>query len=106
VHHDGARTATSRDAPEKALQNAVRFLAFAMTYATTEEVTVIRRHFNDGELEDALDDAPPRFFDLRSWAYWNVMFGRYPVPPMPRRRFPKRAKRGASGRRQSLARST
>jgi hypothetical protein len=26
--------------------------------------------------------------DERSWAYWNVVIGRYPVPPMPRRVIP------------------
>ena len=40
------------------------------------------------DFRDALEHAPPGIMDERSWAYWNVVTGRYPVPPMPRRFIP------------------
>lgn len=71
------------EAPDVALQNLNRFLAYAMTYATSDELAVLRQRFAEPEWIKALDNAPPGVFDARSWAYWNVKFGRYPVPPMP-----------------------
>ena len=78
--------------PAKALQEPVRFLAYAMTYATSKEMAVVRRHFSDNDLKAALLNAPPGIFDPRSWAYWNIIFGRYPVPPMPARQIPTKAR--------------
>lgn len=75
--------------PEQAVADPVRFIAYAVTYATHEDMTVIRRHFSDDALRAALDAAPPGIIDPRSWAYWNLKLGRYPPPPMPKRRFPK-----------------
>jgi len=40
--------------------------------------------------EKQLKHAPPGIIDERSWAYWNVVIGRYPTPPMPRRMIPDR----------------
>ena len=71
------------EAPDVAMQNTNRFLAYAMTYATSDELAVLRQHFAEPEWIRALDSAPPGVFDSRSWTYWNVTFGRYPVPPMP-----------------------
>ena len=70
---------------EQALADPIRFLAYVMTYATTEEIAVVRRYVAPDDFREALDHAPPGIMDERSWAYWNVMTGRYPVPPMPRR---------------------
>ena len=74
--------------PEKALADAVRFLAYVMTYATVEEIGVVRRYLNLDDFREALDRAPPGVMDERSWAYWNAVTGRYPAPPMPRRILP------------------
>ena len=71
--------------PEHALSQPIRFMAYLMTYGTAEEVAVVRRYVEAGDLRDAVEHAPPGILDERSWAYWNVMVGRYPVPPMPRR---------------------
>ena len=71
--------------PEKALSDQVRFLTYAMTYGTHEDMKVVRQHVSDEELLEALAQAPPGIFDARSWAYWNVMLGRYPTPPLPER---------------------
>jgi hypothetical protein len=49
--------------PERALADAVRFMA------------------------EALDRAPPGIIDPRSWAYLISKMGRYPPPPLPKRHF-------------------
>jgi hypothetical protein len=74
--------------PERALADPVRFLAYAMTYGTLEDVAVLRRYVQMEDFREALEHAPPGIMDERSWAYWNVMTGRYPVPPMPQRVIP------------------
>jgi hypothetical protein len=74
--------------PEQALAEPVRFLAYVMTYGTVQDIAVVRRYVELGDFREALDHAPPGIMDERSWAYWNVMTGRYPVPPMPRRMIP------------------
>lgn len=74
--------------PEKALADPIRFLAYLMTYGTLADIAVVRRYLDPGDFREALEQAPPGIIDERSWAYWNAMFGRYPVPPMPRRVFP------------------
>jgi hypothetical protein len=76
--------------PEQALANPIRFLAYVMTYATPEEVAVVRRYVSLDDLREALEHAPPGIIDKRSWAYWNAVVGRYPAPPMPRRVIPDR----------------
>jgi hypothetical protein len=76
------------ETPERALADPVRFLTYVMTYATVEELAVVRRYVDLDEFREALEHAPPGIMDERSWAYWNVMTGRYPVPPMPRRVVP------------------
>jgi hypothetical protein len=74
--------------PEKALANPIRFLAYLMSYGTLEEIAVVQRYLDLDDFREALEQAPPGIIDERSWAYWNVMIGRYPTPPMPRRVIP------------------
>jgi hypothetical protein len=74
--------------PERALSEPARFLAYLMTYGTAEDVAVAQRYVELDDFREALDHAPPGIMDERSWAYWNVVTGRYPVPPMPRRIIP------------------
>lgn len=74
--------------PERALKDPVRFLTYVMTYATAEEIAVVRRHVPLDDFREALERAAPGIMDERSWACWNVMTGRYPAPPMPRRVIP------------------
>jgi hypothetical protein len=76
--------------PEKALANPVRFLAYLMTYGTLEDIAVVQRYLDLEDFREALEQAPPGIIDERSWAYWNTVTGRYPVPPMPRRVIPDR----------------
>jgi hypothetical protein len=69
-----------------AVADPARFLAYAMTYGDHADIRTIRNLITDDELRFAIENAPPGIFDARSWAYWNLMLGRYPAPPMPRRR--------------------
>jgi hypothetical protein len=82
-----ARRVVWFEPPEEALADPVRFMAYAMTRATHEDMTVIRRYVSDDEFREAVDTAPPGIIDPRSWAYWNSKLGRFPPPPMPKRRF-------------------
>jgi len=74
--------------PEQALADPIRFLAYLMTYGTLEEIAVVRRYLDLDDFREALEQAPPGIIDERSWAYWNAVVGRYPIPPMPRRIIP------------------
>ncbi len=75
------------ETPGEALSDPVRCVAYALAPATHEDMTVLRRFLTEDDLREALEGAPPGIIDARSWAYWNSKFGRYPVPPMPVRRF-------------------
>jgi hypothetical protein len=77
--------------PERALADPVRFLAYLMTYGTTEEVVVVMKYLNLDDFKEALERAPPGIFDERSWNYWHLMTGRHPPPPMPTRVIPDEA---------------
>jgi len=74
---------------EQALADPVRFLAYLMTYGTPEDIAVVRRYLQPDDFRKALERAPPGIIDKRSWAYWNVVFGHFPTPPMPRRVIPE-----------------
>jgi hypothetical protein len=87
--HDLAKRVVWFQPPTEALADRSRFLAYLMTYGTAEDVTIARRHFAPAEFREAIENAPPGIFDERSWAYWNLILGHYPAPPMPRRRLPE-----------------
>ena len=76
------------ETPEQALADPIRFLTYLMTYGTAEEIAVVRHYVELAEFREALEHAPPGVMDGRSWAYWNIMTDRDPVPPMPRRIVP------------------
>lgn len=73
--------------PAATIAHPEHFIAYALTYGLHEDVKILRKYVDDDDLREALDHAPPGVFDGRSWAYWNLMMGRYPAPPMPQRRF-------------------
>jgi hypothetical protein len=73
--------------PSEAIAMPVHFIAHVLTYGTHEDVSVLRRFVPDDELREALASAPAGVFDDRSWAYWHLMLGRYPPPPLPTRLF-------------------
>jgi hypothetical protein len=72
---------------EFALADPIRFLTYLMAFGTVEEISLVKRYVSLNDFREALEHAPPGVMDKRSWAYWNAKFGRYPVPPMPQRRF-------------------
>jgi hypothetical protein len=76
------------ESAEKALSDPVRFLAYLMTFGTPEDIAVVRRYVGDDGFREAIENAPAGILDERSWAYWNVMAGHYPTPPMPTRKLP------------------
>ena len=73
------------ETPATALSDPARFLAYAFAFATADDMAVVRRHFDDDALRDALDCAPPGIIDPRSWSYWHTVLSRSPIPPMPNR---------------------
>jgi hypothetical protein len=73
--------------PAEALEDPIRFMAYAMKYATHEDMKALRRYVSDEDFREALDKAPPGIIDPRSWAYWNNKMGRYPALPLPKRTF-------------------
>jgi hypothetical protein len=73
--------------PAQALADPIRFMAYVMTNATPEDLTVLRRYVAPEDFLEALDNAPPGIIDARSWAYWHLRLGRQPAPPLPRRGF-------------------
>ena len=74
--------------PEKALADPIRFMAYLMTYGTSDDVTTVRQYVDDDAFREAIENAPPGIMDERSWAYWNAVAGHYPPPPMPQRYLP------------------
>jgi hypothetical protein len=74
--------------PEDALEFPIRFLTYAMTYASDEDIEILRKYFSDDEFKAALDDHAPGIFDHSSRAKWNQRYGRTPIPPLPKRRIP------------------
>ena len=73
--------------PSEALQEPIRFMAYAMKHATHQDMKALRNYVSDADFREALDKAPPGIIDPRSWAYWNSVMGRYPAPPLPNRTF-------------------
>lgn len=82
-----ARRLVCYEPPEQTLAWPALFLAHVMTYGTVKDIVTAERYFSPEDFQHALDDAPPGVFDPRSWAYWNTVFDRVPVPPMPKRKF-------------------
>jgi hypothetical protein len=80
-----ARRVVWFEPPAVALADPIRFLAYAMSYATPADMKVIRRYLTDDDFREALEYAPPGIIDRKSWNYWHLKLGRDPPPPLPRR---------------------
>ena len=72
--------------PRETLADPIHFLAHVMTYGTVADLRATCAVIGPDEFQEALENAPPGVFDGRSWAYWNLKYGRLPAPPMPVRR--------------------
>jgi hypothetical protein len=86
---DVARRVVWFDPPEQTLANPQLFLAHLMVYGTLEEVLAVRQQYTARDFENVLSNPPAGVFDARSWAYWNLFFGRQTPAALPEeRRFP------------------
>lgn len=74
--------------PEEALEFPKRFLTYAMTYASDQDIEILRKYFSDDDFKAALHDPASGIFDQSSWAKWNERYNRTPVPPLPKRQIP------------------
>jgi hypothetical protein len=74
--------------PQETLRDPVLLLCHVMTYGMIEDLKVVRSSFSDDDFKEALRQAHPGIFDARSWAYWHLILGEEPVPPLPTRQFP------------------
>jgi hypothetical protein len=74
--------------PEEALELPKRFLTYAMTYASDQDIEILRKYFSDDDFKATLDDPAPGIFNRSSWAKWNERYNRTPVPPLPKRQIP------------------
>ena len=83
-----ARRVVWFDPPEQTLANPQLFLAHLMVYGTLEEVLTVREHYTTRDFENVLNNPPSGVFDARSWAYWNLVFGRESPPSVPQRWLP------------------
>lgn len=92
-----ARRMVCHETPEQALAWPEMFLSCVMTYGTAADIVTAEKYFTAEEFRRALENAPPGVFDGRSWAYWNTVFGRVPVPPMPKRKYLEETKAGTQG---------
>lgn len=69
--------------PERALADPVQFLAHVMVFGTVEDLKALRGIVTKDDYREVLEQAPPGIFDRRSWAYWNLVCDRHPVPSLP-----------------------
>ena len=72
--------------PQDALEDPYTFMAHVMTYGTLNDVLIIKKALGMVAFKEALDHLPPGIIDAKSWNYWNLMVGRFPVPPLPERK--------------------
>ncbi len=82
---DVARRVVWFKEPDAALADAVHFLAHVMTFGTPDDLAALRGVVGNDEWREVLQHAPPGIFDPRSWAYWHLVCGLRPVPPLPQR---------------------
>jgi hypothetical protein len=73
------------DEPSRALADPVQFLAHLMVFGTVEDLAALRGIIGKDDYREVLEHAPPGIFDVRSWAYWNLVCDRRPTPPLPAR---------------------
>lgn len=63
------------------------FLANVMDLGSWDDIQTMRHEVDDTILKSVLLHAAAGCFHARSWDYWHVKFGIYPIPSMPKREF-------------------
>jgi hypothetical protein len=76
------------DPPEETLRRPRLFLAHLMNFGTEEDLRIARNSFPEEAFKDVLDHPPAGVFTRTSWERWNRLYGRIPLPPLPKR-FPE-----------------
>lgn len=71
--------------PREALADPRHFLAHVMTYGTIADLIALQEVVSDQDFIEVLEHPPTGVFDLRSWAYWNLKYGR-PTTALPSRK--------------------
>jgi hypothetical protein len=74
--------------PERALADPVQFLVHVMVFGGVEDLKALRGIVSKDDYREVLENAPAGVFDVRSWAYWNLVCDRQPTPPLPMRTLP------------------
>jgi hypothetical protein len=74
--------------PERALADPVQFLVHVMVFGGVEDLKALREIVSKDDYREVLEHAPAGVFDVRSWAYWNLVCDRQPTPPLPMRALP------------------
>jgi hypothetical protein len=74
--------------PSRALADPLQFLAHVMVFGGVDDLKALRGIVGKNEYREVLENAPPGIFDVRSWAYWNLVCDRRPAPPLPVRVLP------------------
>jgi hypothetical protein len=72
---------------KEALNDSYTFMAHVMTYGTLNDVLAVKRELGLGAFKETLHHLPPGIMDAKSWNYWNLVVGRFPAPPLPKRKF-------------------
>ncbi len=72
--------------PETAVADPAKLAAYIFTYGGADDASALREQYGEEDIMIVLDAAPPGIYDARSWAYWNLVVGRYTPPSMPIRR--------------------
>ena len=83
-----ARKVVWFDAPEQTLRDVKTFLSHLMVYGSPAEVAVVERYVTREEFRKVLEDAPAGVFTEDAWTRWHERLGIFPIPSLPRRRFP------------------
>ncbi len=84
---DTVRRCVWFESPEEAVKDIPRLAAYILTHGMLEDTRILRKQLSDDDLKQVLDVAPAGIYDARSWAYWNLVIGRYDTPPLPVRSF-------------------
>ena len=83
-----ARKVVWYDAPEETLGDVKMFLTHLMVYGSPADLAVVDRYIPQDEFRRVLENAPAGVFTNEAWIQWHEHFGMFPIPPLPRRRFP------------------
>jgi hypothetical protein len=67
----------------------VQFRAHFLVFGGVEDLQALRGIVSKDDYREVLEHAPPGIFDVRSWAYWNLVCERQTAPPLPTRTLPR-----------------